>query len=211
MILTDLDICVLALESTHNVKKMEKCLPYGVKNKLKWKNGLFIKKSVKKVNNQLQSLEMSENKKFTEIITTILFPKMIYAFFKKDALVMQIFISETKKVKFINRRNSLPAIDDFTCGRYYLSVIFYDSELNTFEKIQDNYVKGKALGEKLESICEFCDQLENPDYTLIISSCEDDEKMVENIVWNIDDNKIKFCSTQNKISNSKIRMGMKSC
>ena len=23
---------------------------------------------------------------------------------------------------------SLPAIDDFTCGRYYLSVIFYDSE-----------------------------------------------------------------------------------
>ena len=44
MILTDLDICVLALESTHNVKKMEKCLPYGVKNKLKWKNGLFIKK-----------------------------------------------------------------------------------------------------------------------------------------------------------------------
>ena len=95
MILTDLDICVLALESTHNVKKMEKCLPYGVKNKLKWKNGLFIKKSVKKVNNQLQSLEMSENKKFTEIITTILFPKMIYAFFKKDALVMQIFISET--------------------------------------------------------------------------------------------------------------------
>ena len=67
------------------------------------------------------------------------------------------------------------------------------------------------MGEKLESICEFCDQLENPDYTLIISSCEDDEKMVENIVWNIDDNKIKFCSTQNKISNSKIRMGMKSC
>ena len=23
---------------------------------------------------------------------------------------------------------NLPAIDDFTCGRYYLSVIFYDSE-----------------------------------------------------------------------------------
>lgn len=49
MILTDLDICVLALESTHNVKKMEKCLPYGVKNKLKWKNGLFIKKVLKKL------------------------------------------------------------------------------------------------------------------------------------------------------------------
>ena len=31
--------------------------------------------------------------------------------------------NETKK-----RENSLPAIDDFTCGRYYLSVIFYDSE-----------------------------------------------------------------------------------
>ena len=30
---------------------------------------------------------------------------MIYAFFKKDALVMQIFISETKKVKFININN----------------------------------------------------------------------------------------------------------
>ena len=223
MILTDLDICVLALESTHNVKKMEKCLPYGVKNKLKWKNGLFIKKSVKKVNNQLQSLEMSENKKFTEIITTILFPKMIYAFFKKDALVMQIFISETKKVKFININNEaheiLEIMDEEIALEEYIGFsksifynnIFYDSELNTFEKIQDNYVKGKALGEKLESICEFCDQLENPDYTLIISSCESDEKMVENIVWNIDDNKIKFCSTQNKISNSKIRMGMKSC
>ena len=43
---------------------------------------------------------MSENKKFTEIITTILFPKNdLCNFLKKDALVMQIFISETKKVK----------------------------------------------------------------------------------------------------------------
>ena len=194
-----------------------------MKNKLKWKNGLFIKKSVQKVNNQLQDLGMSANKEFTETITAILFPKMIYAFFKKDALVMQIFISKTKKVKFININNEAHEISEimdeeielekyigFSKSIFY-NDIFYDSELNTFEKIQDDYAKGRALGEKLESICAFCNQLENSDYTLIISSCENDEKMVENIVWNIDDNKIKFCSTQNKILNSKIRMGMKSC
>ncbi len=53
----------------------------------------------------MQELGISANKEFTEIITAILFPKMIYAFFEKDALVMQIFISETKKVKFININN----------------------------------------------------------------------------------------------------------
>lgn len=220
MILTDLDICVLALESTHNMKKMKHCLPYGVKNKLKWKNGFYIKKSVKEVENRLNK-QINESKNFNEIISTILFPKVIYAFFDKHHIIIQIFISETNKVTFadvgndeyeimeiINEEDVLEKHIGFNKSIFYNNV-FFVSELNTFEKSQDNYLQGKELDEKLKNVCRFCEQLEDPEYTLIISSYERNEKMVENIVWNIDDNKIKFCSTQNKISNSKVRMGMK--
>lgn len=76
-------------------------------------------------------------------------------------------ISETKKVKFININNEAHEILEIMDEEIALEEsigfsksIFYDSGLNTFEKIQDDYAKDKALGEKLESICEFCDQLE---------------------------------------------------
>ena len=49
MILTNLDLCVLALESTHNIKEMKDILPYGLQNKFKWKNGIQIRNTVKRV------------------------------------------------------------------------------------------------------------------------------------------------------------------
>ena len=83
---------------------MKHCLPYGVKNKLKWKNGFYIKKSVKEVENRLNK-QINESKNFNEIISTILFPKVIYAFFDKHHIIIQIFISETNKVTFADVGN----------------------------------------------------------------------------------------------------------
>lgn len=64
MVLTDLEICILALGNTYNMKKMEKLLPYGVKNRLKWKNGIFLKRCGNQIAQKIEMLDEKEKQVF---------------------------------------------------------------------------------------------------------------------------------------------------
>lgn len=100
MILTNLDLCVLALESTYNIKEMEDILPYGLKNKFKWKNGIQIRNTVKRVHKSLEESGILNDCKFHDTMSIIFQPKKVYAFFQKNNIVIQIYISELGKVRF---------------------------------------------------------------------------------------------------------------
>ena len=85
---------------------------------------------------------------------------------------------------------------------------FFDEDLDTFEKIQKTYAKGYFIDEKMKKICEICEELNHPEYTLIISSHLEKEKQVEVIVWNIYEGEARFCATVNKVEGSRIRLGI---
>lgn len=224
MILTDLEICVLALQSTYNMKRMDKILPYGVKNRLKWKNGLFFKKSGKEVNRKIKELNKSEKQMFQNMMSTIFSPRIIYAFFRQNNIIVQIYISQVDKVKFEEIDKGVYEITEISDEEETLeqymgvkkSVLYsnsiYDEDLDIFEIIQEEYIKGRCIDEKMEEICAACEKLNNPEYTLVISSYFEEEKQVEIIVWDVYEGILHFCSTVNKGKGSRIRLGtVKNC
>lgn len=70
--LADMDICLLALEQTCSVKGMKMVLPYGVKNRLRFKNWLFIKKELPSARRRISESSFDE-----DMITSFFFPECI--------------------------------------------------------------------------------------------------------------------------------------
>lgn len=220
MILTNLDLCVLALESTHNIKEMENILPYGLKNKFKWKNGIQIRNTVKRVHKILDETGVLNNCKFHNAMSIIFRPKKVYAFFQKNNIVMQIYISELGKLRFnevghetyeiVEIENEEIVLKQYTKVNFmdFYTNILYSENVIKFEKIQKKFLKGGLNDSNLENICAICDELENPEYTLVISSYEKGERKVEFIVWNISEDGIHFCCTENKKTNSQVKLGI---
>ena len=220
MILTNLDLCVLALESTYNIKEMEDILPYGLKNKFKWKNGIQIRNTVKRVHKSLEELGILNDCKFHDTMSIIFQPKKVYAFFQKNNIVIQIYISELGKVRFNEVGHETYEIveieNEETVLKQYIKVDFmdfytnisYSENLTKFEKIQKKFLRGYLNDTYLENMCAMCNELENPEYMLVISSYKKGERKVEFIVWNISGDEIRFCCTENKKSNSQVKLGV---
>ncbi|OUN34749.1 hypothetical protein [Lachnoclostridium sp. An76] len=220
MILTNLDLCVLALESTHNIKEMKDILPYGLQNKFKWKNGIQIRNAVKRVHKILDESGVLKDYKFHDTMSIIFQPKKVYAFFQKNNIVIQIYISELGKVRFnkvghetyeiAEIENEEMVLKQYTKVNFmdFYTNILYSENLTKFEKIQKNFLRGHLNDANLENICAICDELENPEYMLVISSYEKGERKVEFIVWNISGDEIRFCCTENKKSNSQVKLGI---
>lgn len=83
----------------------------------------------------------------------------------------------------------------------------YEEDLEVFEQRQNEYFADELTDETLWNVCSISGKLDDAEYTLEIHSYMQTEKIIEIIVWNKMGDKIEFCSTENKINDSRVRIG----
>lgn len=206
---TDMDLCLLALEQTVSIKAMKTVLPYGVKNKLKYKNWIFIKKELSLVKEKASKLSFDEDR-----VKSFFFPECIYILKKYDKYKLEM--RETCPHTYIVEKagengwritepaNGKAYIDEligYTIQTFYENVLL-DKEIEEFNEIME-----EACTDGDENLISKCKRinasLEHSDYTLERYYSDG----IDIIVWNERGNEVEFCITENKLNGCRVKIG----
>lgn len=219
IILSDMELCALALLNNFSVKDMKKILPRNVKNRFKWKNKLYIQKHIDLVLKRFEDLGLLRTKEFRYLTLGIFLPKQIYVLSQGEQIICQIRISEYGKFSFQNVSESKYKIERVGDEEEYIGNfigfgfqmffdnVIYTNSYETFEKIQHEYNNNVSISEEENRMCLISAKLEKPMWTLEIHNLEEEWKSINIIVWNIDQEIVEFCHTKNEIQSCIIEIG----
>lgn len=205
----DMDICLLALEQTSSINGMKMVLPYGVKNRLKLKNWLFIKKELPLAKKRALDSLFNE-----EMIKSFFFPDRIYIIKVQDKLKLEIRESSLhtyifEKVgesdsKITEIMNGKPVLDEqigFDMEKFYRNILL-DKDFNEFNELMRGNMD-ICTTDTISTCKRIHTSLEYSDYTLEIYYSDG----VDILVWNIRGNIIEFCITENRLNACKVKIG----
>lgn len=219
IILSDMELCVLALLNNFSIRDMKKILPRNVKNRFKWKNKLYIQKHVDLVLKRLEDIGPFRSKEISHFTMGIFLPNQIYVLSQEGEIICQIRISEYGKFSIQNVSESEYKIERVGDEEEYISDligfgfqmffdnVIYSNSYDTFDKIQQKFNKNIAISEEEKRVCMISDELEKPMWTLEIHNLAEEGKSINIIVWNKDSEIVEFCHTKNEIQSCIINIG----